>query len=47
MVAVAVTTAAMGAATHLFWQASDHRYADEILRKDLNRLHVEQLLDFD
>ena len=45
--AVAATTAAMGAATHLFWQASNHRYADDILRKDLQQIDVSDMLDFD
>jgi hypothetical protein len=45
--AVVATTAAMGAATHFFWQASHHRYADDILRSDWQQMHVKELLDFD
>ena len=47
ILAVTATTAAMGAAAHVFWQASHHRYADDILRKDLHRIHVNHLLDLD
>jgi len=36
--AVAATTAAMGAAGHVFWQASHHQYADDILRADVLKL---------
>jgi len=42
--AVAATTASMGVARHLFWQASHHRYADDILRNDLHRIHVGSFL---
>jgi hypothetical protein len=34
----------MGVARHFFWQASHHRYADDILRTDLHRIHVGGLL---
>ena len=44
VLAVAATTAAMGGAAHLFWQASHHRYADDILRSDLKQVHVAKLL---
>jgi hexokinase len=39
--AVVATTATMGAATHLFWQMSGHRYAGEILRQHLHQIHAE------
>jgi hypothetical protein len=38
--AVIATTATMGAAAHLFWQASGHRYAEEILLQEIQNLGV-------
>jgi hypothetical protein len=38
--AIVATTATMGAAAHVFWQASGHRYADEILRQQLHQIDV-------
>jgi hypothetical protein len=30
----------MGAAAHVFWQASGHRYAEEILRQQIHQIDV-------
>ena len=40
LLAVVATSAAMEAAKTMFWNASKHRYADDILRKDLRQVHV-------
>jgi len=44
LLAVVATSAAMGAAKNMFWHASKHRYADDILRKDLHHVHVDGML---
>lgn len=36
--AVIATTATMGAAAHVFWQASGHRYAQDVLSQQLNKI---------
>ena len=38
--AVFAATATMGVAKNLFWNASHHHYADDILRKDLSHIHL-------
>ncbi|HEY8435305.1 MAG TPA: hypothetical protein VIK68_11950 [Sphingomicrobium sp.] len=44
LLAVVAASAAMGAAKDMFWSASKHRYADDILRKDLRHVHVGAIL---
>ena len=44
ILAVVATSAAMDVAKDIFWNASKHRYADDILRKDLRHMHVERML---
>ena len=39
--AVLAATATMGVAKNLFWNASHHHYADDILRKDLRQIQLD------
>ena len=44
VLAVAGTTAASGAAANLFWEATGHRYADDILRQEVSHIDIEEFL---